>query len=216
MTDGAATPPTRRGRRLSAEARRETILTAALEVFAEHGPEGGRLRQIAEKAGITEPYLFRHFPSKAELYEAAVVRPLLDLVAALETRLAEIPSNGPTTGAELVLRINRVMLDFMLEAVPYIGAAMFGDIRSGSDTYQEVASSRVHRSVADLLAHIKGWPSPTVPVELVAKSIWGINYGIALDAILSGIEVDIDRDKTAERITRLYTLGIPAFQAGSA
>lgn len=195
---------------MSADKRRETILAAALEVFAERGLAGGRLREIAARAGITEPYLFRHFTSKAELYEAAVIEPLIVLIERFEQQVNSIPERGPLTGTTLVLEINRTILEFMLEAIPYIGVSMFSDMAEGRVFYSTHIYGRVHEPIRALLGRIKGWPSPTVNPELLANSMWGLNYGIALDALHTGLDIDVT--KTAERLTRLYVTGIPRFQ----
>ncbi len=54
--------------RLSATDRRQQILEVASAMFARKGYEGTTTRQIAEEAGINEALLFRHFPSKENLY----------------------------------------------------------------------------------------------------------------------------------------------------
>jgi AcrR family transcriptional regulator len=54
--------------RLSAPDRRKKLLTAALELFAQQGYRGTTTRAIARQAGISEALLFRHFPTKEELY----------------------------------------------------------------------------------------------------------------------------------------------------
>src|SRR5215471_10574470 len=54
--------------------RREEILAAALEEFAEHGFEGGSTESIAARAGISQPYVFRLFGTKKELFKAVVNR----------------------------------------------------------------------------------------------------------------------------------------------
>lgn len=51
---------------------RTRILEAALEVFAEVGFEGGRTRDIARRAGVSQPLLGYHFESKDLLWRAAV------------------------------------------------------------------------------------------------------------------------------------------------
>ena len=58
--------------RKSAEERREQVLDAALDVFAEHGLSGASTDEIARKAGISQPYLFRLFRTKKELFIATV------------------------------------------------------------------------------------------------------------------------------------------------
>ena len=54
--------------------RREEILDAALDEFAEHGYHGGSTEGIARRAGISQPYVFRLFGTKQELFKAAVAR----------------------------------------------------------------------------------------------------------------------------------------------
>jgi len=60
--------------RKSAEERREDVLQAAREVFAEHGLSGASTEEIARRAGISQPYLFRLFRTKKELFLASVER----------------------------------------------------------------------------------------------------------------------------------------------
>jgi AcrR family transcriptional regulator len=60
--------------RKTAEERREEILAVALEEFGEHGLDGTSTDTIARKAGISQPYLFRLFGTKKELYLASVRR----------------------------------------------------------------------------------------------------------------------------------------------
>jgi AcrR family transcriptional regulator len=60
--------------RQSASERREEILDAALEEFAEHGYHGASTEAIARRAGISQPYVFRLFGTKQELFKAVVTR----------------------------------------------------------------------------------------------------------------------------------------------
>jgi len=60
--------------RKTAEQRREEILVAAMEEFAEDGLHGTSTDTIAEKAGVSQPYLFRLFGTKKELYLESVRR----------------------------------------------------------------------------------------------------------------------------------------------
>ena len=64
------TPP--RMTRPSADATRERILAAALDLFSEQSFEGATTREIAARAGVTQPLLNYHFSSKDELWRAAV------------------------------------------------------------------------------------------------------------------------------------------------
>lgn len=201
-------------KRLTAAARRQMILDAARDVFLESGLNGARLRDIAERVGITEAYLYRHFDSKTDLYEAAVHEPVRRATEAFTARVEALVGSEPMTGLELVRRINEIMLQFMMEAVPYLGVALFSDVASGGSFYRSKIYPRVHEPVLFLLRSIKGWPAPGIDPTVVVNSMWGLNYGIALDTLLRGGTFDVA--KTAERVTRLYAEGIPEFKRAKA
>ena len=57
---------------------RGLLLTAARELFDQHGYDAVTTRQIAEAAGVSEQMVFRHFGSKANLFEAAAVVPFVE------------------------------------------------------------------------------------------------------------------------------------------
>jgi AcrR family transcriptional regulator len=56
---------------------RDRLLTAARKVFAEKGYRGATTRDIAERAELTEPMLFRYYGSKAALFEQAAIEPVV-------------------------------------------------------------------------------------------------------------------------------------------
>jgi AcrR family transcriptional regulator len=60
--------------RKTKEERREEILDVALEVFAERGLHGASTDEIARRVGISQPYVFRLFGTKKELYTTVVAR----------------------------------------------------------------------------------------------------------------------------------------------
>jgi len=59
---------------MSAEARRESVLEAAVTEFAARGLDGTSTEHVAQRAGISQPYLFRLFPTKKALFIALVER----------------------------------------------------------------------------------------------------------------------------------------------
>jgi AcrR family transcriptional regulator len=63
-----------RRRRLDAASRRETILEAAIPLFAGVGYEHTRMADVAARVGVTEPVVFQNFGTKAELFAAALER----------------------------------------------------------------------------------------------------------------------------------------------
>lgn len=64
--------------RQTADERREEVLRVAQEAFARRGLHGTSTEEIAEAAGISQPYLFRLFGTKKKLFLAAVERCLAD------------------------------------------------------------------------------------------------------------------------------------------
>src|ERR687886_2612406 len=60
--------------RKTAEERREAVLDAALEEFAARGIHGASTETIAKAAGIPQPYVFRLFGTKKELFKAVTAR----------------------------------------------------------------------------------------------------------------------------------------------
>ena len=61
-----------RPRRLPADERRRTIVQAALRVFSAGSYAGSTTAEIAREAGVSEPVLYRHFPSKRDLWAACL------------------------------------------------------------------------------------------------------------------------------------------------
>lgn len=80
--------------RKSADERRDEILQAAFLAFGTHGFDGTSTEDIARAAGVSQPYLFRLFGTKKQLFLAAVVR-LHELTgAALEAGIAEMDEDA--------------------------------------------------------------------------------------------------------------------------
>ncbi len=59
-----------RGGRLPRRERRAQLLDSALEVFVAHGYHSAAMDDIAERAGVSKPVLYQHFPGKLDLYLA--------------------------------------------------------------------------------------------------------------------------------------------------
>jgi AcrR family transcriptional regulator len=66
------TPPRTRGPYAKGRERRREILRVALEAYAEAGPRGVPLKEIAQRAGVTEAGLLHHFGSKEALLSAVL------------------------------------------------------------------------------------------------------------------------------------------------
>lgn len=78
--------------RYSSADRREQILDVASSLFAEQGFRGTTTRVIADRAAVTEALIFRHFPSKEELYWSVLERKINS--AGARERMAEVLQAG--------------------------------------------------------------------------------------------------------------------------
>jgi AcrR family transcriptional regulator len=82
-----------RGGRLPRSARRKQLLAAAQEVFVANGYHAAAMDDIAERAGVSKPVLYQHFPGKLELYLALLDTQADALAKAVHTALAATEDN---------------------------------------------------------------------------------------------------------------------------
>lgn len=75
--------------RLPAAKRREQLLDAAARLFAQLGYAGATTSQIAKAAGVTEPIIYRHFPSKRDMFVALIERTGEDTIRLWEHELRQ-------------------------------------------------------------------------------------------------------------------------------
>ena len=88
----APEPPVR-GARMPRPARRAQLLEAAQEIFVTQGFHAALMDDIAERAGVSKPVLYQHFPSKLELYLALLDRSAGELVRRVRAALDSTTDN---------------------------------------------------------------------------------------------------------------------------
>ena len=101
LTDG-------RGGRLPRHQRRRQLLEAAQEVFVARGYHATAMDDIAERAGVSKPVLYQHFPGKLELYLALLDHHGDALVATVRTAM-----DATTDNKERVHRAMQAYFDFV-------------------------------------------------------------------------------------------------------
>src|ERR1700750_2858478 len=101
MAATSGTQTTGRPVRRPRSARRKQLLAAAQEVFVANGYHAAAMDDIAERAGVSKPVLYQHFPGKLELYLALLDTQAEALADAVVAALA-----GTTDNRE---RIHRVL-----------------------------------------------------------------------------------------------------------
>ncbi|MET9254406.1 TetR/AcrR family transcriptional regulator [Streptomyces sp. NPDC003717] len=141
MTPSAPVPAYRR---LSVEERRRQLLDAALALFAHRAPEEVSLDDVAERAGVSRPLVYRYFPGgKQQLYEAA-----LGSAAAELRECFDEPRQGPLLG-----RLSRA-LDRYLAFVDGHDAGFSALLQGGSVVETSRTSATVDSVRRSAAAHI--------------------------------------------------------------
>jgi AcrR family transcriptional regulator len=90
-----------RSARLPRSARRRQLLGAAREVFVAQGFHAAAMDDIAERAGVSKPVLYQHFPGKLDLYLALLDQHADALVEAVREALAATTDNKQRVAATI-------------------------------------------------------------------------------------------------------------------
>ncbi|MEV1010318.1 TetR/AcrR family transcriptional regulator [Streptomyces sp. NPDC049881] len=90
-----------RGTRLPRRARRNQLLGAAQEVFVAQGYHAAAMDDIADRAGVSKPVLYQHFPGKLELYLALLDQHCEALVVAVREALDSTNDNKQRIAATM-------------------------------------------------------------------------------------------------------------------
>jgi len=79
--------------RLPRSARRKQLLAAAQEIFVAQGYHAAAMDDIAERAGVSKPVLYQHFPGKLELYLALLDTHCDAIIAKVRAAMLATPDN---------------------------------------------------------------------------------------------------------------------------
>ncbi|HEY2761178.1 MAG TPA: TetR/AcrR family transcriptional regulator [Pirellulales bacterium] len=151
-------------------ARKEEILTRAAHLFAERGYDNTDTTLLAETAGVGKGTVYRHFPSKRQLFLAAVDRVMRMLLEQVEGQIA-----GIADPIDQIIQAVRSFLDFFGEKPEFVELliqerALFRDrtqptfiehrnrnIRRWQQVYRElIAEDRVRNIPVDRITDILG------------------------------------------------------------
>jgi AcrR family transcriptional regulator len=128
----AAAEPRRPGRPRSEQAD-QAILTAALDLFAEYGPDALCIEQVAAKAGVGKATIYRRWPGKEDL--------LLDAFGGLSTQLP-VPQ-GKSVRADLVALLGAICR----EAADPRGARLFALLQGEGVRYPRLMAKYIETVV---------------------------------------------------------------------
>ncbi len=178
-----------RRRRTSAEVR-SAIVDAARALFSERGYGSTSTRDITALAGVAEPLLFRHFGSKSQLFEQAILAPFSEFVQQYVTDMRRRQRRFATAEESSIDYLSR-LYDFCV-GNREVALAIFM-----AASHEDVASE-LQRAVSDLnvlfealekraLAESKHHGVPLVHAGLVVRLTFGMVLAVtALDDWLFG------------------------------
>ena len=93
MTAASGGAQTARPTRLPRSARRKQLLAAAQQIFVAQGYHAAAMDEIAERAGVSKPVLYQHFPGKLELYLALLDTHCDAIIAKVRDAMLATPDN---------------------------------------------------------------------------------------------------------------------------
>lgn len=170
--------------RHTAEERREEIVQAAQELFAEKGLYGTSTDEIARRAGISQPYLFRLFGTKKELFLASVERCLAETLEMFQE------ASAGKTGEEALRAIGDAYYETVLSDPRRLQAQMQAYAASDDADVREV----VRRGYGRLVEHVEavsGFP-PEAVSAFFAKGM--------LMNVITSMRLQDSKSKWAQRL----------------
>ncbi|HEY8719013.1 TetR/AcrR family transcriptional regulator [Pengzhenrongella sp.] len=199
-------PP--RSRRMPRAARREQVLAIAQDLFASEGFHHVSMDDIADRAEVSKPVLYRHFPSKLDLYLAVVDARGAGLLAAVEIALAPV-AHGPVhsgEGRKVVRALVAAYFEFV-EAAGESSSLLFESDVTHDDAVRarvEQAGAEAARGIARVLVEFTGLPSPQT--TLLAAALVGMAQSGATSRLRT--ETGLTVDDAADLVARLAWGGV--------
>jgi len=165
-------PKTDAAPRQTASARREALIDAAVEHFAQTGLHGTAVSAITADVGITQPYAFSLFGTKKGLFLAAVERSFDRVEETFRQAVANAGEEGPFDAMKQsyagVLE-DRALLLIQLQAYA----------ASGDDEVREVVRRR-YAQLYELVRELSGGATPDELAQFFAAGML-LNVAAALD-----------------------------------
>jgi TetR/AcrR family transcriptional regulator len=191
---------------LPADQRRAVIVEAVIKLAAEQNPNAITTASIANRMGLTQGALFRHFPNKAAILEAVMAWVAERLLARLDEAIQQATSPLAALRAMFMTHI-----EFIAE-YPGIPRLLFGELQSAE---KAASKERVHTLLKGYRERLhrlieKGKTDreldTNLDTEAAAILFIGTIQGLVMQSLLAGDVGRIRRD--APRVFAIYHRGI--------
>lgn len=191
---------------------RRLLLTAARELFAEKGYNGTSTRDIADRAGVSEPMLFRHFGTKPKLFREAAVAPFTEFMDRYieDYRSREHGKLGPAEeGRRFYDGLFRALFAERELLMAVMSAHQFGQVMD--DVSQELrnALGEVLALIEEVVAteaaerHFSDFDLPAT-----VRVMFGMVLSVALHGDWLMINDAVSYDRVLEAMTQLSVRGL--------
>ncbi len=145
-----------RGGRLPRRERRAQLLDSALEVFSAQGYHAAGMDDIADRAGVSKPVLYQHFPSKLELYVALLDSSCATLIGNCQAALESTQDNK-----QRVARAMDAFFDYVANDTGAFRLVFESDLTSDPTVREHVdrVTYECARMIAEVIHDDTGLPS---------------------------------------------------------
>lgn len=135
-------------------ATRQRLLDAAIECLAELGWSGSTVAVVAERAGVTRGALQHHFPTREDLFTAAIEHVAEERLAFLRSRQDTLPDHGPARTEAVVDMLVRMYMDQPFKAALYlwVAAATEEPLRERVVALENKVGREAHRAAVAFLS----------------------------------------------------------------
>ncbi|MER7843729.1 TetR/AcrR family transcriptional regulator [Kitasatospora sp. NPDC096077] len=193
-----------RGARLPRSARREQLLGAAQEVFVAQGYHAAAMDDIADRAGVSKPVLYQHFPGKLDLYLALLDKHCDALVESTREALGTTTDNKLRVAATMEAYFNYVSSE----------SGAFRLVFESDLTNEPAVRERVERASeasATLVSKViqEDTDLPEAESKLLAAGVCGLAQITARYWLSQGLE--IPRDEAVRLVASLAWRGLKGF-----
>jgi AcrR family transcriptional regulator len=158
--------------RLQVDERRRQLIDAGAEAFSQHAYEELSMREIAEAAGVSKALLYHYFPSKIDLFKAAVGEKAQELRAAIE------PAGDGTPLAQLAASIDAYLM--WIERNSQVWAKLMQSAATLPEARELVESFR-QQTMDMLLGELIGGRGPRPALRIAIRGWLGYVDAAILD-----------------------------------
>ena len=191
---------------LPVDERRAATVEAVINLAAEQNPSDITTTAIAQRMGLTQGALFRHFPTKDAILEAVMTWVAERLLSRVDRAAQNVTS--PLAALEAVFMAH---IDFVSEH-PGVPRMLFGELQRPGETLPKRMVQTLIQRYGERLRHLLergkaiGELDANLDIEAASVSFIGSIQGLVMQSLIAGDAARIRRD--ASGVFAIYRRGI--------